>query len=68
MGVNGYVWVSVSVGERGKEGVEGFVDADAVFSDKNDVRESFFFLLPLTSREGCTYGTDCQRFSISSSV
>jgi hypothetical protein len=37
MGVNGYIWVSVSVGERDNTAVEGFVDAEGVYSDVNDV-------------------------------
>jgi hypothetical protein len=37
MGVNGYIWVSVSVGERNNAAVEGFVDAEGVYSDVNDV-------------------------------
>jgi len=37
MGVNGYIWVSVSVGERDNAAVEGFVDAEGVYSDVNDV-------------------------------
>lgn len=36
MGVNGYIWVSVSVGERNNAAVEGFVDAEGVYSDVND--------------------------------
>jgi hypothetical protein len=40
MGVNGYIWVSVSVGERNNAAVEGFVDAEGVYSDVNDVSRS----------------------------
>lgn len=36
MGVNGYIWVSVSVGERDNTAVEGFVDAEGVYSNTND--------------------------------
>lgn len=39
MGVNGYIWVSVSVGERNNAAVEGFVDAEGVYSDINDVSQ-----------------------------
>jgi exosome complex RNA-binding protein Rrp4 len=41
MGVNGYIWVSVSVGERNNAAVEGFVDAEGVYSDVNDVSIPF---------------------------
>ena len=39
MGVNGYIWVSVSVGERNNAAVEGFVDAEGVYSNTNDVSQ-----------------------------
>ena len=36
LGLNGYVWVSMHSREIGAEGEEGF-DAEAVYSNKNDV-------------------------------
>ena len=41
LGLNGYIWISKHVKEQEQEGEAGF-DAEAVYSNKNDVR-----LLPL---------------------
>jgi len=38
LGLNGYIWVSKHVKEFEQEGEEGF-DAEAVYSNKNDVSE-----------------------------
>jgi exosome complex RNA-binding protein Rrp4 len=43
LGLNGYIWVSKHVKENEQEGEEGF-DAEAVYSNVNDVR-SFVFNL-----------------------
>ena len=40
LGLNGYIWVSKHVKEFEQEGEEGF-DAEAVYSNKNDVSEIF---------------------------
>lgn len=39
LGLNGYIWVSKHVQEQNQEGEEGF-DAEAVYSNVNDVRVS----------------------------
>lgn len=39
LGLNGYIWVSKHVRENEQEGEEGF-DAEAVYSNMNDVRFS----------------------------
>jgi len=39
LGLNGYIWVSKHVKESDQEGEEGF-DAEAVYSNKNDVIDS----------------------------
>lgn len=43
LGLNGYVWVSKHVKENEQEGEEGF-DAEAVYSNVNDVRGFVFNL------------------------
>ena len=40
LGLNGYIWISKHVKEFEQEGEEGF-DAEAVYSNKNDVRPFF---------------------------
>jgi exosome complex component RRP4 len=37
LGLNGYIWISKHVQDNEKEGEEGF-DAEAVYSNQNDVR------------------------------
>lgn len=41
LGLNGYIWVSKHVKESDQEGEEGF-DAEAVYSNQNDVRQLSF--------------------------
>jgi len=43
LGLNGYIWVSKHVKENEQEGEEGF-DAEAVYSNVNDVRGFVFNL------------------------
>lgn len=43
LGLNGYIWVSKHVKESDQEGEEGF-DAEAVYSNQNDVRKHSFTL------------------------
>jgi len=40
LGLNGYIWVSKRVKEHEQVGEEGF-DAESVYSNKNDVCDSF---------------------------
>jgi len=37
LGLNGYIWVSKHIKDQEQEGEAGF-DAEAVYSNKNDVR------------------------------
>ena len=49
LGLNGYIWVSKHVLASQQVGEEGF-DAEAVYSNRNDVSGRFFFsLFPLGS-------------------
>ena len=43
LGLNGYIWVSKHVKESEQEGEDGF-DAEAVYSNKNDVSASLRIL------------------------
>lgn len=43
LGLNGYIWVSRHVKENEQEGEEGF-DAEAVYSNRNDVRSPVRFI------------------------
>ncbi len=43
LGLNGYVWVSKHVKDNEQEGEEGF-DAEAVYSNLNDVSDRFIFV------------------------
>lgn len=40
LGLNGYIWVSKHVKDNEQEGEEGF-DAEAVYSNQNDVSDRF---------------------------
>lgn len=40
LGLNGYIWISKHVKANEQEGEQGF-DAEAVYSNQNDVRRSF---------------------------
>lgn len=44
LGLNGYIWVSKHVQEINQEGEEGF-DAEAVYSNRNDVRTPLYYLI-----------------------
>ena len=44
LGLNGFIWVSKHVKESEQEGEEGF-DAEAVYSNRNDVSNCFPFAL-----------------------
>ena len=49
LGLNGYIWVSKHVKESEQEGEEGF-DAEAVYSNQNDVSHPFQFLFSPSQR------------------
>jgi exosome complex component RRP4 len=52
LGLNGYIWVSKHVKENEQEGEEGF-DAEAVYSNVNDVRGFVFNLWMSISQPEC---------------
>lgn len=48
LGLNGYIWVSKHVKESDQEGEEGF-DAEAVYSNLNDVSRLFIYTFLITT-------------------
>lgn len=48
LGLNGYIWVSKHVGHDQQEGEQGF-DAEAVYSNHNDVRTGHYSLPEMTT-------------------
>lgn len=53
LGLNGYIWVSKHVKESEQEGEEGF-DAEAVYSNQNDVRHFHLYLSASNQNGGLT--------------